>query len=249
MVAEITVEYVDHCGTDLSVCDAARVSYSKKSEPVGYSGVDGKPLLPILHDKDKKLIKYLAEHNHYSPFNHTFVTFRCYAPLFVIAQLQKHEYMPWNQESRRYIDDEPEFYMPKKWRGRPKNSKQGSDGFVEIGGSVPVGRAMYACRDAYNGLLKAGVAPEMARMVLPQNMMARWIWSGTVKAIAKMVDLRSASDSQYESQLLANQISDIVRGLFPVSWDALVPRKEIIRPMDDEERQQAVYKSIQNQYI
>ena len=241
---QITVQYVRHSGDDLSVVDAARVSYDAKSEALGYTGKEGGPMIPELHDKDKKLIRYLADHNHYSPFNHAFVTFRCTAPLFSMAQLKKSEYMPWNEISRRYVDSEPEFYSPDEWRGRPANSKQGSDGIVEVRGSVPVGRAMYACRDAYEGLLKAGVAPEMARMVLPQSMLSSWIWSGSLKAISKMCSLRCASDSQYESRVVANQISDIMRELFPVSWAALMGEAyPYIRPMSDKERQRAKEKA------
>ena len=161
-----------------------------------------------------------------------------------MAQLQKSEYVPWKAISRRYVDSEPEFYSPDEWRGRPANSKQGSDGIVEVRGSVPVGRAMYACRDAYEGLLKAGVAPEMARMVLPQSMLSSWIWSGSLKAISKMCSLRCASDSQYESRVVANQISDIMRELFPVSWAALMGEAyPYIRPMSDKERQRAKEKA------
>ena len=246
-IEQLTVDYVEHSGDDISVVNAARVSFDKKSDALGYSGIGDGPMIPVVNDVDKKLIKYLADHEHYSPFNHTFVTFRCSAPLFVMGQLKKHEYMPWNEISRRYINSEPEFYTPSEWRGRPSkgNSKQGSEGVVDIKGNVPVGRAMYACRDAYNGLLKAGVCPEQARMVLPQSMMSSWIWSGTVKAIAKMCKLRCKPDTQYESRVIADKISEHMHTLFPVSWSALMgtnyPR---IRPMSDDERQRAKEKAV-----
>ncbi len=124
----IEVTYIDHMGSDLSVVNAARVSFGKKSAALGYSGVGDENMRPILHDKDKKLIKYLAKHNHTSPFNHSFMTVHVKAPIFVARQLQKHEYMPWNEISRRYVDDEPEFYEPDHWRDKSEDKKQGSGG-------------------------------------------------------------------------------------------------------------------------
>ena len=125
---------------------------------------------PKLKDKDAKLIKYLAKHKHMSPFGHAFASFHVKAPIFVARQLVKHKFLRWNEISRRYVDSEPEFYTPTEWRGRSEDKKHGSTGIVKVSGSVPVGRAMYACIDAYQGLLKAGVCPEQARMVLPQSM-------------------------------------------------------------------------------
>lgn len=242
---QITVQYVRHSGDDLSVVDAARVSYAAESGALGWTGVEDGPMIPELHDRDKKLIRYLADHKHYSPFNHAFVTFRCTAPLFAMAQLKKSEYMPWNEISRRYVDSEPEFYWPNEWRGRPRkgNSKQGSEGHITISDDI-IEDSYDGAMLSYRTLLEVGVAPEMARMVLPQSMLSSWIWSGSLKAISKMCSLRCASDTQYESRVVANQISDIMRGLFPVSWAALMGEAyPYIRPMSDDERQRAKEKA------
>ena len=219
----IEVTYIDHMGSDLSVVNAARVSFGKKSEwmpRIHY----GEQL--VLKPKDAKLIKYLAKHKHKSPFNHTFVTFHVKAPIFVARQLQKHEYMPWNEISRRYVDDEPEFYQPDVWRGRSEDKKQGSDG--EINDIRPsVARNMVEdCRQNYNYLLAKGVSPEQARMVLPQSMMTEWYWSGTLFAFAKMCSLRLKSDTQEETQLVAQKVALTMAKIYPVSWDALMEYAE-----------------------
>ena len=161
----IVASYIDHMGTDLSVVNSARVSFGKKSDfmPRVHNGE-----AKVLQPKDVKLIRYLAKHKHISPFGHCFASFHVKAPVFVARQLVKHKFLRWNEISKRYHDGEPEFYVPDVWRGRSKDKKQGSAGVVEVRGSVPVGRAMYACKDAYEGLLKVGVAPEQARMVLPR---------------------------------------------------------------------------------
>lgn len=212
----IEITYIDHMGSDLSVVNAARVSFGKNSE------MDRSYLRspPKLKDKDAKLIKYLAKHKHTSPFNHTFMTVHVKAPIFVARQLQKHEYMPWNEVSRRYVDDTPEFYEPDVWRGRADDKKQGSVGAVE---SVPVGafKVQGYCLAAYQDLLSSGICPEQARMILPQNMMTEWYWSGTVGAFAKMCNLRCKPDTQLETRIVGNEVSNIMLRYFPVSWKAL----------------------------
>jgi len=201
-------------GDDLSVVNSARVSFGKKSDymPRVHMGES-----KVLQHKDEKLIKYLAEHNHKSPFNHAFATFHVKAPIFVARQLQKHEYMPWNEISRRYVDSEPEFYEPDVWRGRSADKKQGSEGVVDAK-TRPTNQ--YAL-ETYRNLLADGVAPEQARMVLPQSMYTEWYWSGSLYAFAKMCSLRCTPDSQYETRVIANLISDKMFELFTVSWDAL----------------------------
>ena len=225
----IEATYIDHMGSDLSVVNAARVSFGKRSEAHSWKWADeganslkGKPMMPVLSDKDTKLIRYLATHNHISPFGHCFASFHIKAPMFVARQLVKHKFLRWNEISRRYVDDDPEFYAPSEWRGKSEDKKQGSDGTVEVRGSVPVGRAMYACRDAYEGLLKVGVCPEQARMVLPQSMMTEWYWSGSLDAFADMCRLRCAPDTQAETRMVANEISELMGELYPSSWDALL---------------------------
>ena len=213
----IKVTYVDHMGSDLSVVNAARVSFGKKSDwlPRVHNGED-----KVLSAKDCRLIAYLAKHKHKSPFNHTFATFHVKAPIFVARQLQKHEYMPWNEISRRYVDDEPEFYTPTNWRGRSEDKKQGSSG--EIFTDVSPNYAYTAARETYRNLLMDGVAPEQARMVLPQAMMTEWYWSGTLFAFAKMCKLRMKSDTQEETQYIAGQIALSMAKIYPASWEALM---------------------------
>ena len=176
----IEVTYVDHMGSDLSVVNAARVSFGKKSDwmPRVHNGEQ-----LVLTPKDAKLISYLAKHQHKSPFNHAFATFHIKAPIFVARQLQKHEYMPWNEISRRYVDSEPEFYQPDVWRGRSADKKQGSSGKISVEHSDfyvtdlgDDGTLDDAAFFIYKSLLEKGVCPEQARMVLPQSMMTEWYW-------------------------------------------------------------------------
>jgi len=214
----IDVTYIDHMGSDLSVVNAARVSFGKKSEALGTSGVVGETITPILNDPDTKLIKYLAKHRHMSPFGHVFASFHVKAPIFVARQLVKHKFLRWNEISRRYVDDEPEFYKPDEWRGRSADKKQGSDGVVDVG---DWGDTNWACLTAYNDLLKHGVAPEQARIVLPQNTMTEWYWSGSMDAFSDMCNLRCKGDTQLETRLVANQICDSMHKLLPLSWKAL----------------------------
>jgi thymidylate synthase (FAD) len=211
------VTYIDHMGSDLSVVNAARVSFGKKSEwhQRIYTGEPN-----ILKTKDAKLIRYLAKHNHKSPFNHTFATFHVKAPIFVARQLVKHEYMPWNEISRRYVDEEPEFYKPDHWRGRSADKKQGSEG--EVKSNFGIEYYHEKAWQAYDQLLNEGVAPEQARMVLPQSAMTEWYWSGTLFAFAKMCKLRMKSDTQEETQYIAGKIALAMAKIYPVSWDALM---------------------------
>lgn len=229
----------DHMGSDLTTVNAARVSFGKESDwiaqpyPDGsYDNVNGwteEGLAEVdwsefsLSDRDVKLIKYLAKHKHLSPFGHAFASFHVKAPIFVARQLVKHKFLRWNEISRRYVDDEPEFYVPDVWRGRSEDKKQGSSGAVDLGDlaeevKVETGSAaeMYYC------LIEDGVAPEQARMVLPQSLLTEWWWSGSLDAFAAMCKLRCASDTQYESRVVADQISEIMSGLYPVSWNALM---------------------------
>ena len=216
----IKVTYIDHMGDDLSVVNAARVSFGKKSELECIDMVKG---VYVLSHKDTKLIQYLAKHRHMSPFGHAFATFHVKAPMFVARQLVKHKFLRWNEISRRYVDDEPEFYMPDVWRGRSADKKQGSDGSVKLSEYIEHGPEFIhdEARSLYNDLLKDGVCPEQARMVLPQATMTEWYWSGSLDAFADMCNLRCASDTQAETQSVAVQISRKMRKLFPVSWTAL----------------------------
>ena len=220
----IKATYIDHMGTDLSVVNAARVSFGKTSkwewEECGVKAF-GNESYQRLSDKDAKLIHYLAKHKHMSPFGHAFASFHVKAPIFVARQLVKHKFLRWNEISRRYVDDEPEFYVPEVWRGRAEDKKQGSSGEVKIPYMVPHEFNRSALYE-YETLLEAGIAPEQARMVLPQSTMTEWYWSGSLDAFADMCRLRCKEDTQYETRLVADQISVIMEDLFPVSWKALV---------------------------
>ena len=216
----IKVTFIDYMGSDLSVVNAARVSFGKKSEALGASGVEGEPMVPILHDQDKRLINYLAKHYHYSPFGHCFASFHIKAPIFVARQLVKHKFLRWNEISRRYVDSEPKFYVPDVWRGRSEDKKQGSsDKEIDVIESDTDTNRL--CFIKYMDLLDDGVAPEQARMVLPQSTMTEWYWSGSLDAFADMCNLRCKRDTQLETRIVANKLSNFMSCMFPVSWEAL----------------------------
>lgn len=242
--SDIEVSYVDHMGSDLSVVNAARVSFHKTAEwgneegkRILVEGADGGVYDVIdpcfkgeLKESDAKLVRYLAKHKHFSPFNHSFLTVRVKAPIFVARQLVKHKFMPWNEVSRRYVDDEPEFYMP-ALRKRAENVKQGST--EEVIGEFECfanycGLKVYADEYMSIGLalyadsISKGMAPEVARAFLPQNMMTEWMWSGTLGAFTDMLRLRLDPHTQYESRIVANKIKEIITPLFPVSVAALL---------------------------
>jgi len=217
MIKMIKVTYIDHMGSDLSVVNAARVSFGKTSE-MDMSDQWGPPKLK---DKDAKLIHYLAKHGHYSPFGHAFASLHVKAPIFVARQLVKHKFLRWNEISRRYVDDEPEFYVPDQWRGRSADKKQGSAGVVEGIDSTVVESLVKCAKHDYNYLLAKGVSPEQARMILPQNMMTEWYWSGSLDAFMDMCNLRCKLDTQYETRLVAEYILSKMINLFPISVEAL----------------------------
>jgi thymidylate synthase (FAD) len=224
-IAKQSVDLLDWCGDDLSVVNAARVSFAKQSSwsNVGeYEHAGGDLEVP---EKDAKLIKYLAKHKHKSPFNHCFMSFRVKAPIFVARQLVKHEYLPWNEVSRRYVTEEPEFYFPEVWRKKADNVKQGSSEeavTLDVGNYHSPHDVVAVSLESYNDLLEQGVCAEQARMVLPQSLMTEWVWSGTLFAFAKMCKLRLDPHTQKETQEIAKMISDVAEELYPVSWEALM---------------------------
>jgi len=210
----IKATYINHMGNDLTVANAARVSFGKTSE------MEDDPWgPPKLKKKDDKLIRYLAKHKHISPFGHCFASFHVKAPVFVARQLVKHSFLRWNEVSRRYVDDEPEFYVPDVWRGRSADKKQGSDGVSQP--PLWLDSTMNQVLDLYDQMIHDGVAPEQARMVLPQSTMTEWYWSGSLDAFARMANLRRKADTQAETREVAKQIDHKMIELFPVSWDAL----------------------------
>ena len=208
------VELIDKMGTDLTIVNAARVSFGKRKTEMS--------------EGDEKLIKYLAKHGHWSPFGHASLQFRIKAPIFVARQLVKHQIgLTWNEISRRYVEYEPEFYEVDKWRGRPINKKQGSSEeeieWIDRGTRTDALQSQVEtiALKNYNRMLEAGVAPEQARMILPQSMMTEGYWSGTLYAFARVCNLRWAEDAQYETRIVANLINDECERLFPKSWTEL----------------------------
>lgn len=217
LVADLEVHLVDNMGDDLSVVNAARVSFDK------FSSFDE---FDMLKEADVKLIKYLAKHNHWSPFAHCTASFKIKAPLFIARQLQKHQVgFAWNEVSRRYVDSEPEFYIPTEWRQRADSVKQGS-------ADIPVQHNLYAddiyrkvigeglwC---YRELLKIGACPEQARMVLPASVMTEWIWTGSLYGWSRVCKLRLSEYTQKETRAIARRIDSTMAMLYPESWSALM---------------------------
>ena len=249
------VQLVDYMGSDLSVVNSARVSFNKKSKAESseikkidfYGSGETLVTLPTLNKRDEKLIRYLARHNHWTPFAHTCITFHIKAPMFVARQLQKHQIgLVWNEVSRRYIKEEPEFYIPEEWRYQAENVKQGSsDEFIKDDDLDKKIRTEYTSeyswkdnliptpfqiteesKSIYNVLLDIGICAEQARMVLPQNTYTEWYWTGSLFAFARVCKLRCAKDTQKESRDVANQIFDLCSEVYPVSWKYLMEKKE-----------------------
>ena len=202
----MNVRLVDHMGSDLSVVNAARVSFAKEHKEFD-------------EGKDTKLIRYVAKHDHWRPLGHASLQFHVQAPVFVARQLVKHQVgLVWNEVSRRYVDDEPDFYTPTEWRKSAENKKQGSsDETVQFN----IKPALDFAKQCYEYMLKMGIAPEMARMVLPQSMMTEWYWSGTLYAFARVCNLRCKPDAQKETRDVGWGIDKHARELFPASWSAL----------------------------
>lgn len=218
-VSEITVDYLDHMGSDLTVVNAARVSMSKWHK--SFADI-----------RDTSLIEYLAEHNHWSPFAHAFLQVRIKAPIFVARQLVKHQVgLAWNEVSRRYVDSEPEYYLP-ELRERAENVKQGSldkaiEKVIDVDGKEMPSKylckwQLELCDMFYNTLLENGVAPECARAFLPLTTMTQWIWSGSLYAFARVCNLRLDKHAQKETRLVAEQIFKLLEMYFPVSTKALI---------------------------
>ena len=217
-MTQIEATYVDHMGSDISVVNAARVSFGKQSF---FEGLVGGP--NVLSDRDTKLVKYLAKHKHISPFGHAFASFHIKAPIFVARQLVKHKFLRWNEISRRYVSNDPEFYTP-TLRSSSVDKKQGS-GDVLVGSIRQDEVFRHAHIEAlkqYKYLLNTGVCEEQARAILPLSHMTEWYWSGSLDAFADMCRLRCKNDTQYETRIVADQINTILQPLFPVAWEALL---------------------------
>jgi len=209
-------DYLDHMGSDLSVINAARVSFDKTSRLNEKGG---------LFPSDAKLISYLAKHDHWTPFAHTSVQLRMQAPVPIRTQAFKHKQgFVENEESRRYISSRPVLFVPDEFRKAPEGSiKQGSG---ETHPDTEIIKQIYIkkCEDLidfYEAMVRNGVCPEQARFALPQGVEVNWVWTGNLYAFANFYNKRTDSNAQKEIQVLANLVADIVKPLFPVSWEAL----------------------------
>lgn len=221
------VRLVDHMGSDLTIVNSARVSYDKESFE--------------LNEKDIRLIKFLAREGHTSPFRHAALQFEVYAPLMVARQWWKHvtgsthqdTFMnQWNESSRRYITEEPTFYIPSKqeWRSKPDNSKQGSGEPVDIEvGEWATNKLMNYIDQGlmlYESAIEKGIAPEQARLFLPAyGLYVRWYWTASLQAVAHFLDLRLADDSQKEIRDYAQAVYVLAREKFPVSLKELLKER------------------------
>lgn len=222
------VEIIDHMGSDLTVVNAARVSFNKMSKWEEEITATQDGFIDVsysLNEKDKKLITYLAKHEHWTPFAHCYVTLHIKSPIPIRTQFFKHKVgFVENEISRRYVDEPPEFFYP-DWCGRPENKKQGAGDKLDIDSRnkayLIYSQHMDFAKDAYEGLINLGVAPEQARFVLPQATYTEWYWTGSLAAYARFYKQRSALHAQAEIREYADAIGKIVSLYFPVSWQAL----------------------------
>jgi thymidylate synthase (FAD) len=216
------VRLVDKMGNDTNVVNAARASYDKSTD--------------TMTDGDIKLLKFLAREGHLSPFRHVTMTFEVYAPLMVTRQWEKyivgsdHTMDARNESSRRYITEEPTFYVPKvdEWRKKPANSKQGSGGNftaqeLGIAYTDELERFYEYAESLYDRALGIGIAPEQARLFLPAyGMYVRWRWTASIQSVAHFLNQRLAHDSQWEIQQYAQAVYELVKNEFPHSIEALI---------------------------
>ena len=236
------VDLIDYMGSDLTVVNSARVSFNKEAEwgidreaieRFKESGTHYTPdMVQKLSDKDVKLIRYLAKHKHWTPFSHPQITLRVKAPVSIRTQLFKHKVgLTENEVSRRYVKDDPTFYIP-HWRTQPVGgAKQGSEDFLRDDERVTFynEQMQNLCRysfDLYRELIDNGIAPEQARFALPQAMFTEWYWTGSLAAFARVCNLRLDEHAQWEVRQYAKAIDSIVSPLFPASWKYLCPREE-----------------------
>jgi thymidylate synthase (FAD) len=214
-----SIEVLEVFGSDLTVVNAARVSFNKESGWDGEQHWTGSITDRKLPERDEKLISYLAKHKHWTPFAHPQITLRIKAPIFIRTQLFKHKVgFTENEVSRRYVSDPPSVYFP-RWRGKPTNgAKQGSEDFMPIDDDYNTVNRHYefTVREAlltYDELLKRGVAPEQARAVLPQATYTEWWWTGSLSAFARVYTQRSDPHAQWECQEYAKAIASLIQPL------------------------------------
>jgi thymidylate synthase (FAD) len=208
----MNVQYIDHMGSDASIVKAARVSFAADDE-----------IRSI--EKDTGLINYLAKHKHWTPFSHTALTVRMKAPVPIRTQCFKHKVgFTENEESRRYIDNRPEYFMP-TFRKTTENKKQGSGKEFGLHANMAE-QAMYKAHCdsaivAYEAALARGVCEEQARFYLPQGCIVNWYWTGNLMSFARFFAQRTDSHAQKEIQELAHEVGAIIAPLFPLGWVAL----------------------------
>ena len=216
MIRDQSVEYRSHMGDDLMVVNVARVSFN-----VEHRMFDEKT--------DEGLIRYLARNNHWTPFGHPQIQFRIAAPIFVARQLVTHQIgLVWNEVSRRYVSDSPEFFLPDTWRANPDKIKQGSSTtetvthFESHTVDEHVLDHYAASEKLYNKMLAGGICAEQCRMVLPLAMFTEWYWTGSLAAVARVCKLRLDSHAQKETRDIAEVMAHHGSRLFPVSWKYLM---------------------------
>lgn len=242
-MTQIKAELLDYMGDDLAVVDAARVSFNKNSDweypSQVYTIEEYDQSLAIsegftwnecgglqrLSASDTKLINYLAKYDHWTPFAHTALKFRCSAPVPIRTQAFKHKIgMVENEESRRYISSTPEIFIPEFFRAKPEGSiKQGSAG-EHYNSKFWVEQYSQNTENAVNlylEMLQDGICPEQARFILPQGAIVNWIWTGNLVSFANFYNKRTEATAQYEVRLLAESVGEKIAELFPVSWKAL----------------------------
>jgi len=222
------VEVKDHMGDDLTVVNAARVSMAKESSYASYSlGITSS--VPFgewytLNEGDQKLIKYLAKHQHWTPFSHVMIQLRIKMHIFIARQWFKHQVgFTRNEVSRRYVDTKPEFYLPHVFRERAENVKQGSsDTLVTYHDDKTREATMRMWESQYNDMLNHGVCPEQARMILPQSMYTEFWETASLASYARLCKLRLDPHAQKEIQLYASAVERLIEPVAPYSWKALM---------------------------
>lgn len=208
----IKAEYINHMGDDLTVVNAARVSFGKAKS--------------VLDDKDIKLINYLAKHKHFSPFEHCQLSVLIECPLYIRSQIHRHRTFSYNEVSRRYTSENLRFYIPEQFRKQHASSKQCSDGEFDTidnaGFELQFENIHQKCLDLYNELINDGMAREMARGILPQNLMTEFYMTGNMRNFAAFLALRLDGHAQAEATIIAKQILNVMKDKFPISTQALL---------------------------
>jgi len=231
------VEYIQHMGNDLTIVNSARVSYGKEKQKLDVG--------------DQKLIKYLLDHRHTSPFEHCNITFRFTVPMYISKQHMRHRTWSYNEISRRYTDVDLKFYEPSSYRSQHKTNRQASnnDAINPTLGNLPT-RVMAGARFSkaplpaskavakfhkeairlYNGMIEFGVCREQARGVLPQNLYTQYFGTANLSNLFKFISLRLPTDAQWEIQAVARAVLEITSNCFPVATEAWMSSNKVQKP-------------------